>query len=475
MSAPARVVEVFGELRSAISALEAVLARLRQELDTDLGLQIEPALVLAAPALRAEPTAVPVTTAATSGEAPVLKMYTPARQAVLQETWPAGVPTEDVCARLNELPGKPMSLKQVMDYASVLSLFRPPGFARKMALLRQQKLLTRACTAGASDAKLPVRTPERDALLRREWPKGTHANDILPLYNALPGKKVEAKRIAVLAAEVGVKRQAGFVPEKRLADSARKPAQPPERACRSPTRDAIVRLEWPAGTPVAEIVQLLNELPGKKLVAANVKDIAKAIGVRRGRPAAPVETQPSIAEKPAGISKARESLLRRHWPTDSALEKILALVNMQEGPAVTLAELAPIAQGLGLQRPAAKAAAVPAVPKAPAPKIAGFVKQVVVANTPAPAVLTAAQKRRQEEERLIAEHLARKGVTKCPAACADVTTHVPSSEDAAAMRKINDEREAARQAEMGERRGRVQSNRVARLTGKPQAAHGARP
>lgn len=60
--------------------------------------------------------------------------------------------------------------------------------------------------SGNSSAKEPIWTPERCAILRRDYPAGVSTDTILERVNALPGKWVQRDRIAIKAHSLGFNR-----------------------------------------------------------------------------------------------------------------------------------------------------------------------------------------------------------------------------------------------------------------------------
>jgi hypothetical protein len=55
-----------------------------------------------------------------------------------------------------------------------------------------------------------MRTPERTALLRAEWPAGVASWAILARYNALPGGAIDIQRLGVEASDLRLRRPPGF-------------------------------------------------------------------------------------------------------------------------------------------------------------------------------------------------------------------------------------------------------------------------
>ncbi len=94
--------------------------------------------------------------------------------------------------------------------------------------------------AAAPSAPVPSRSPvwtdERKAVVRREWPRGTEAPEILRMLKALPGKPLPApavRRLGIKAAELGLRR-----PEQPAAPRTTIPARVPAVAT------GPVQAEW---------------------------------------------------------------------------------------------------------------------------------------------------------------------------------------------------------------------------------------
>lgn len=125
--------------------------------------------------------------------------------------------------------------------------------------------------AQAAGGPVPVtlRTwnPERDAVLRRDYPAGIAIDVIHAAVMALPGKPVARDRIAIQAAKIGLKRPAKLTPPAAVESQ---PAPPPVAAHNemiatamwTPERDAIVREDYPTRTPMRDMLTDLNMLPG---------------------------------------------------------------------------------------------------------------------------------------------------------------------------------------------------------------------
>jgi hypothetical protein len=330
----------------------------------------------------------------------------------------------------------------------------------------------------------PKYSAARIDVLREHYPAGTPAAEILPLINALPGPPFELKHVARAANVAGLKRPPGFkaAATKRYHDAQRDagPGQPVSMARRrSAERDALLREHYPAGMLNVDLLPLLNALPGRKLCGDDLSIMAYDLGLKRppgfnGR-AAPAADNAELR------TKAREAILRATWRADKPRAGILALLNMQAGPRLTLARMCAWGAELGLdeQPPAAPPAAAPAPAKtgAPAarktpvpakgapPKLAAY-QPPQSAAAPPPRIPTPAERKRAAEAAAIAAHIAQKGVTLCPPAIAVVTTHTPTPAEAAAIREIVDAAETARRAEMEENQARMRRNRALKLAGK---------
>lgn len=159
---------------------------------------------------------------------------TPERRQLIQELWPAGVPTREIASRLGALPGSPLSPK-VNKHIGILAwnmgLARPPGTPNpfrkavppsavepsetdeiptqgdKPSLSVDEMRPEPGATPTAADAPIaavksapappvpppvvsapPTWTPDRTALVRRDYPLvRVRTADLLAQVNALPG------------------------------------------------------------------------------------------------------------------------------------------------------------------------------------------------------------------------------------------------------------------------------------------------
>jgi len=118
------------------------------------------------------------------------------------------------------------------------------------------------------------RTPERDALLERDWPAGRPVHEIFEDMNRLSGKPVPAKgRLSTWAKERGLKRPEGF----RRADAARVGV----KAARAAPRAATTGDGWAEILAWAETVDpdmVLRGTPAQRLEQVN--DLRRLEGLR---------------------------------------------------------------------------------------------------------------------------------------------------------------------------------------------------
>jgi GcrA cell cycle regulator len=94
-------------------------------------------------------------------------VWTAARNALLREGWPEGVPAADLLAAVNALPG--------------------PLVANSRAVMSQARYLKLPHRRRAVEA---VWTGERDALLRARWPRGEAPESLLDAVSDLPGEPI---------------------------------------------------------------------------------------------------------------------------------------------------------------------------------------------------------------------------------------------------------------------------------------------
>ena len=140
--------------------------------------------------------------------------------------------------------------------------------------------------------ELRVSTPERDRFMKTSYPSGMPNIEILGHLNKMPGKKfTSTKEISGYAGRLKLKRPDWYIEKMRLSimenkEKAKnikpvKPYRPIEQRLRTPERDAILAIEWPAGTERSIIVEKLNALPGMKLNNEKVSSYASRIGLQR--------------------------------------------------------------------------------------------------------------------------------------------------------------------------------------------------
>lgn len=140
--------------------------------------------------------------------------------------------------------------------------------------------------------ELRASTPERDRFMRTSYPSGMPNIEIIKHLNKMPGKKfISPREISGYAGRLKLKRPDWYIEKMRLSimenkEKAKKikpvqPYRPIEQRLRTPERDAILMIEWPAGTERSIIVEKLNALPGMKLNNEKVSSYASRIGLQR--------------------------------------------------------------------------------------------------------------------------------------------------------------------------------------------------
>ena len=129
-----------------------------------------------------------------------------------------------------------------------------------------------------------VWTPERQAIVRRDYPAGIAIDDILRAVNALPGKPIHRDRIAIQASKMHLRRPANAptaATSMLLAAPAAIAPASPIGGMWTPERDAIVVSDIPGGVPTRDILSDLNMLPGPPIERRDLFDRAAALGVSR--------------------------------------------------------------------------------------------------------------------------------------------------------------------------------------------------
>ncbi len=266
----------------------------------------------------------------------------------------------------------------------------------------------------------------RNAVIKQQWVLGIDVNAITDTLNRMPGRTLTSKQICIQAHHLGVKRPAGF--SRRAADAKPRSAGSPPKVY-TPERLAVLREHWPKGTPVDAIYAMLAGLPGAPVSKDNIKFAANHYGLRR----------------PSGFMQ--QINLRAAQP-----------------PAAPAAPAA--VSHKPLQKPAAPVRAVPLpapvvapqqVIRKPSPPLAAFVPPRPFGRS-APPPPTSAQRQRERDAAMVAEHIAKKGVTRCPTAILEPTTAIVPAAERAAVAAYDAARDQERK---DEHMRRTQSGRKA--------------
>jgi hypothetical protein len=196
----------------------------------------------------------------------VLKVWSPERIALLGDLYKQGtMPLDDIAARLNDLPGPPVSsAKAVKLKAWKLGLMRPA--------LPAAPLLDPAAGEGdapPAPAQQPPRrhgapphvwTPERVDALRQMYAAGAKRWTILAHINALPGPPcASVDALKMHAKKLGLTRPGTDTPASFAA--APPPAAPPPDAlptATQPARDDSDPLTWHPADDIAEARQMMR-------------------------------------------------------------------------------------------------------------------------------------------------------------------------------------------------------------------------
>ncbi len=158
-------------------------------------------------------------------------------------------------------------------------------------------------------------SPERDAVVLRDWPDGRDVYEILAELRPLPGlafpdnDRQAANVVAIHASELNVRRPSGYRADGQNRGYNRPaPSQPVEHALsalkaaiakpapaplkpqalpanpRTPERIALVEDLYPEGRDVADIIEQCNALPGPPVRSLDIMAWTVARGLKR-RPA----------------------------------------------------------------------------------------------------------------------------------------------------------------------------------------------
>lgn len=132
----------------------------------------------------------------------------------------------------------------------------------------------------------------------------------------------------------------------------------------TPARDAVMKREYPIGTPNSEILAMLNALPGKAFDdEKSVSSYAGRLRIKRpdwfiekhklsviNRPAKAVQA-PKKPEQPPLRTKARDEILYKEWPAGTERDVIAEKMNALPGMFVTEQRVSSYAARIGLKRP----------------------------------------------------------------------------------------------------------------------------
>ncbi len=133
--------------------------------------------------------------------------WSPERRLTVEREYAAGTGLDDIVAKLNALPGVPVTKEQLSGVAGAWRLRRPGASA-------------------ARDVPMPW-SLDRCRVAAREYAAGTPLADIVAQINALPGPSLTAPRVVAWAQYSGIRRP---LAQQRRPDSRRRSAVPPQDA-----------------------------------------------------------------------------------------------------------------------------------------------------------------------------------------------------------------------------------------------------
>jgi hypothetical protein len=211
------------------------------------------------------PAAAPPAHAAST---PAPSVRTADRERLLRFRYVAGDAIEHITTALNELPGAPMHPGAVVAWIGALDLKRGPAAE---AALRPQRPPSSppAIRPSPVPAQAPSKrmTPERQALLERDWPTNRPSPEIIEEFNRLPGPPMPADQLAIYASKLGLRRpSAGRVQQDAAGDRTHEDATKHQREA-SPTVDWPAAFQWarnnnvgiPEGTSLPTARILIND------------------------------------------------------------------------------------------------------------------------------------------------------------------------------------------------------------------------
>lgn len=340
--------------------------------------------------------------------------------------------------------------------------------------------------AAPAAEKLQRWSAERNALLAAEYHTEITSAELLAKLRALPGAPLDWCHVVWIAKMRGLRRS-------KTAKSVALCAAASARIVWTPERVERLTRDYQAGVPEAELRAALAAMPGRKICRHAIANKVQKLGLRRPIGSNTMWTQ------------ARDAVILAEWPKGTCKHEVWRMVSELPGPAIKNTHAcAQRAALLKVRRPAghgaanamapvAKPVAPAPVPAAPRPKPAVqrsappvHAAPCVPASAPPRSVYQRAsvsahfspsQRQRADEDRLVAEFLAKRGATRCPAAAVEACSVTISAEDQAALRAHHQARADQRAAEAQERADRHARNRQRKLAGLPPivAAHPQSP
>lgn len=175
------------------------------------------------------------------------------RRLLLEADWPRGRDVREIRAQMEGMAGPPVPVQPyvVAQWASDLGLRRPGAEARKW------------------------RTPERRAVLVRDWPAGVTREEIAARMAALPGAAVPADRLKQWAADLDLARPEWFLSaiRKGVRQGGRRKAGAEEQDTTAGVADAAASERPPTEAGGIPPVKAVEEDEGQDTGARNVPSV----------------------------------------------------------------------------------------------------------------------------------------------------------------------------------------------------------
>lgn len=305
---------------------------------------------------------------------------TPERRALMRAEYADAVDAAAFLAKLNALPGPPIaSVHALRAWACQLRLKKAPE--TRVLLLRAWSAAggnaTAAVYAGRRGDALRLRwTPEREDIMRAEYPDATDPPAFLARLNERPGLPIgHLGQVSLKAMRMGLAKTDAA----RLAIGSKNGRRCVERGTltrarttrRTPERLALMLAGYPAATDLGAFLAQLNALAGPAISTTKaVRSWASLLGLRKTPDAAAAiaakpHHRPKIEARRAAEAQAREERKRDIKPVaftapraPEMRRRTIALPVMREPAPVVLVEPRPEIADAAINRQHAQARAM---------------------------------------------------------------------------------------------------------------------